>query len=352
MTVAITRKDMTASELRAASTQTGDARAARRMLAIALVLEGVDRTTAARSCGMDRQTLRDWVHRYNADGVSGLSNHKAPGRQPRLSAPPETGTGCARRGRPRPRDRRRGAMAPGRSQAQDRSAVRDRDARAHGFQAARRARLRAAVSAPAASQGRPGGAGGVQKNFAERVTAVLPEHARGKPIEVWFQDEARVGQQGTLTRVWARRGTRPRGPRDRRYKWAYIFGAVCPARLATAALVLPKANAEAFASHLAEIGRQVAPGAHAILVLDGAGWHGADIEIPSNITLLALPPYSPELNPVENVWGYLRQNKLAISVFDSYRDILNTCCQAWNFFANDTAAVASITSRSWAQVNL
>ena len=74
-----------------------------------------------------------------------------------------------------------------------------------------------------------------KKNFAEAVAAALPEHARGKPIEVWFQDEARVGQQGTLTRIWARRGTRPRAPRDRRYAWAYIFGAVCPARAATAA---------------------------------------------------------------------------------------------------------------------
>jgi hypothetical protein len=176
---------------------------------------------------------------------------------------------------------------------------------------------------------------------------------RGKPVEIWFQDEARVGQQGTLTRVWARRGTRPRGPRDRRYKWAYIFGAVCPARAATAALVLPKANAEALSLHLAELSGQVAEGAHAILVLDGAGWHIADnLDIPDNITLLHLPPYAPELNPVENVWEYLRKNKLAITVFDGYADILDKCCQAWNFFANDKAAVASITMRNWAQVSL
>ena len=83
--VEITRQDMTASQLRAAAAKTGDAGAARRMLAIALVLEGVDRKTAALSCGMDRQTLRDWVHRYNAEGVSGLTNRKAPGPRPRLS---------------------------------------------------------------------------------------------------------------------------------------------------------------------------------------------------------------------------------------------------------------------------
>ena len=86
MAVEITRKDMTASQLRAASAKTRDARAARRMLALALVLEGADRKTAAESCGMDRQTLRDWVHRYNAEGLSGLSNCKAPGPRPLLSA--------------------------------------------------------------------------------------------------------------------------------------------------------------------------------------------------------------------------------------------------------------------------
>ena len=104
--------------------------------------------------------------------------------------------------------------------------------------------------------------------------------------------------------------------------------------------------------HLAEISRQVTPGAHAVLVLDGAGYHIADdLVIPDNLSLLILPPYSPELNPIENVWQYLRQNKLAITVFEDYAHIVDKCCQAWNFFANDKAVVASITSRQWAEVN-
>jgi len=161
-----------------------------------------------------------------------------------------------------------------------------------------------------------------------------------------------VGQQGTLTRIWARRGTRPRAPRDTRYESAYLFGAVCPERAVAAGLVLPFADTEAMNLHLTEIGRSVAPGAHAVLVLDGAGWHGGkDLRLPDNISLLTLPPYAPELNPVENVWQYLRGNKLAITVFDAYADIVDKCCQAWNFFAEDPAAVASITSRAWAVVS-
>lgn len=86
MAVEITRKDMSAGELRAAATRTKNAKAARRMLAIALVLEGADSTTAAETCGMDRQTLRDWVHRYNAEGIEGLSNRISAGPTPRLNA--------------------------------------------------------------------------------------------------------------------------------------------------------------------------------------------------------------------------------------------------------------------------
>ena len=123
----------------------------------------------------------------------------------------------------------------------------------------------------------------------------MPEAARGKPIEIWWQDEARIGQQGTLTRVWAERGSRPRAPRDQRYKWAYLFGAICPARGVGAAWVLPHANVKAMNLHLQEISCQVEDGAHAVVVLDGAGWHqtGGRLRLPHNISLLHLPPYSP-----------------------------------------------------------
>ena len=172
-------------------------------------------------------------------------------------------------------------------------------------------------------------------------------------LEIWFQDEARVGQQGTLTRIWARRGTRPRAPRDRRYLWAYIFGAVCPKMSKTAALIMPRADTQALSLHLAEIAKEVASDAHAVLVLDGAGYHkSAELEVPDNITLIPLPPYSPELNPVENIWQYLRQNKLANTVFEDYDTIVDKCCEAWNFFANNESAVASITGREWATVNI
>ena len=185
------------------------------------------------------------------------------------------------------------------------------------------------------------------------MTAALPEHARGRPLEVWWQDEARVGQQGTLTRIWTKRGSRPTAPRDQRYAWCYLFGAICPARGIGAALVLPQANAGAMNLHLLEISATVRPGAHAVLVLDGAGWHqpGGLLRVPDNITLLHLPPYSPELNPVENVWAYLRGNTLSNRVFASYDTVVDACCDAWNWLAQQPDRITTLGTRSWAQVN-
>lgn len=169
---------------------------------------------------------------------------------------------------------------------------------------------------------------------------------------MWFQDEARVGQQGTLSYVWAPRGSRSPAVRDNRHDSAYLFGAICPARATGAAIIMPAVNSEAMAEHLAEISCRVPPGTHAVVVCDGAGWHqpGERLTIPDNISLLRLPPYAPELNPIENVWEYLRANKLSMVVWDNYTAILTACRDAWNWLISDPARVASITSRSWASV--
>jgi hypothetical protein len=152
--------------------------------------------------------------------------------------------------------------------------------------------------------------------------------------------------------VWGERGSRPAAPRDQRYSWAYLFGAICPARGCGAALVLPFANADMMNLHLAEISTCVAPEAHAVLVIDGAGWHqtGDKLRVPGNITLLQLPPYSPELNPVENIWAYLRSNKLSNRVFETYDAIVDACCTAWLWLTAQPERITSIGTRDWARV--
>ena len=171
------------------------------------------------------------------------------------------------------------------------------------------------------------------------------------PVEIWFQDEARIGQKNGLVRQWARRGTRPRQPADQRYENAYLFGAICPARGTGAALALPCADTDVMQPHLDEISRNVAAGAHAVLVLDRAGWHTtAKLDIPDNITPIFLPSRSPELNPVENVWQFLRANWLSNLVFDNYDEIIDAACDAWSNLESDPDTIKSIGMRKWAHV--
>ena len=141
--------------------------------------------------------------------------------------------------------------------------------------------------------------------------------------------------------------------RDNRHASAYWYGAICPAHRKGATVIMPAANTAGMNEHLQEISAQVAPGAHAVLVYDGAGWHqtGQQLRVPDNITLIRLPPYAPELNPVELVWEYLRANKLCRLVWNSYEEIVLACKQAWDFLINDPDRIASIGSREWAYVN-
>ena len=112
---------------------------------------------------------------------------------------------------------------------------------------------------------------------------------------------------------------------------------------------MPWCNTAAMQAHLAEISAMVDPGAHAVLILDQAGWHtSTKLIVPDNISLLPLPPRAPELNPVENIWQYIRENWLSNRVFKSYDDIVAICCDAWNRLIDRPWKIMSIGSRQWA----
>ena len=195
MAVEIRRRDLTPAQLRAAAGKAKDGRAARRMLAIALVLEGMDRKTAAESCGMDRQTLRDWVHRYNAEGLGGLTNRPSPGPPPRLTPDQKAalaavvahGPDPARDGVVRWRriDLKRWIEATFGVVMHERTV--GKQLAALGFvrlsvrpqhPKVTRRRRRRLKACPRLDRGK----------FPEAAAAVLPEHARGKPVEIWFQE--------------------------------------------------------------------------------------------------------------------------------------------------------------------
>ena len=183
-----------------------------------------------------------------------------------------------------------------------------------------------------------------------------------KPVEIWFQDEARVGRKNGQVHQWAAKGTRPRQAADQRHENAHIFGAVCPAFDKGAALVMPHANTEAMQKHLEEISAAIAAKAHGVVIMDRAGRHKSGVlNIPENLSIRFrgkpstarfsfpsnLPPCSPELNPVENIRQFLRQTYLSNRVFENRAAIVDACCDAWNRLTAETGRIKSIATRNW-----
>jgi transposase len=141
---------------------------------------------------------------------------------------------------------------------------------------------------------------------------------------------------------------RPLGLTDKRFQSLYLFAACRPGSDQAFALALPDANTQAMSLFLAAFAEQLEPGIHAVLVLDQAGWHGAKrLEVPKNVTLLHLPPYSPELNPVERVWLYLRERFLSHRVLPDYQAVLEAACHAWNTLATETGRLTGLTAYSY-----
>ena len=179
----------------------------------------------------------------------------------------------------------------------------------------------------------------------------MPAGLETESVDIWFQDEARVGQRGSVSRTWAKKGTRPRLVRQQQFEYTYIFGAVCPDRDEAVGLVMPAVNTEAMLVHLEHISMNVPEGRHAVIVLDKAAWHTTKrLKRFSNISFLPLPSASPELNPTEQVWQTLRDEYLANRCYKDYNDIMVACCDAWNALVDTPNRVRNLCSRSWANL--
>lgn len=162
------------------------------------------------------------------------------------------------------------------------------------------------------------------------------------------KDEARIGQKGRTCHRWYQRGVRPPGPADQRFESLYLFAACRPGTDQAFALALPEATTGTMNIFLAGFAARLAPGTPAVLILDQAGWHGGGkLVVPENVTLVSLPPYSPELNPVERVWLYLRERFLSHRVLADYGAVLDAACRAWTRLVAEPGRLASLTAYSY-----
>ena len=187
------------------------------------------------------------------------------------------------------------------------------------------------------------------KNFLLETILNTPGHLALDRIDVWFQDEARFGQQNTTTRIWAPTGSRPRVVKQQQFEYAHLFGAVCPATGDTEAFISPYVSKDIMRQHLMQISQKTKPGRHAVVVMDGAGWH-QEFHGRSNVSLLKIPPYSPELNPCEQVWQYIKDKWLKNRCYSDYDDILEVATEAWTNFTTEEGRIQSLCSRDWAKI--
>lgn len=158
-----------------------------------------------------------------------------------------------------------------------------------------------------------------------------------KRLAVWFQDEMRYGNKTRITSAWKQAGTTWTQTKQIGFENKYIYGAVNPCSGEHVGLVFSECSTEAMNIHLELISQAIDDDCHVLLVMDQAGWHSSSktLKVPENITLLDLPPYSPELNPVERLWLWLKDNYLSNITIPREEDMIELGCTVWNRITND-----------------
>ncbi len=155
-----------------------------------------------------------------------------------------------------------------------------------------------------------------------------------------------------LSRMWARKGTRPHILRNFRYGYVSLFSAACPETGNAVGHVCDKTSTDEMNRHLQDVSSTLPEGKHALMVLDGAGWHRSkdlDLDIPANVSLLRLPPYSPELNSTETLFSVLKHRRFANRVFESAEHVRKTVTDVWDTFSHNSEEIIQITRRNWAE---
>jgi transposase len=185
------------------------------------------------------------------------------------------------------------------------------------------------------------------KKLPEIVEQEVARQAPERPIRLMFQDEARFGRINDPRRCWAPKGLRPEVGMQIVREYTYAFGAASPHDGVLDTLVLPVVTAETMSIFLAEVARRH-PEEFILMFLDGAGWHRANnLVIPENMKLEALPPYSPQLNPMEHIWDELREKWFTNEVFDSLDGVEDRLVEALAALERDQELVASTTGFDW-----
>ena len=325
-----------------------DARRSRRLRIVILAAEGWTAPAIGMAVGLTRRICQRWVARFNAEGLAGLEDGR--GRKPGPSIPPETEAPIRER------------IQAGATPADAVCVLRGKDFQrilAEEFGLLRslsgvyyllhqlgysclRPRPRHRKSNPQAIEE-------FKRGWPERIAQIAADHP-GKRLRVYFQDESRFGQQGSNTSVWAKKGSRPTAVRQTEYQYLWVLGAVCPETGHAEGLLSPQLNTKIINTFLEQFSATIPVEEQAVVVWDGAGFHTAKaLRAPGNITLVKLPPYSPELNPIENLWHYLKSHFWSNRSYDDYEALEEAAIHAWRTAVLDQGLVQTVCAAPYTQ---
>ena len=182
------------------------------------------------------------------------------------------------------------------------------------------------------------------KTVTKCAKALAPRRVR---LRLMLQDEGRFGRISTPQRCWAPRGVRPCVPSQIVREYTYVYAAVSPHDGTLDSLILPQVSEQAMSIFLREVSNRH-PDEFILMVMDGAGWHKAKaLSVPANMALIFLPPYSPELNPVEHIWDHIREDGFRNKAFKSIEAVEDQLMQSLEALEKDPALVANMTGFPW-----
>ena len=314
---------------------------ARRLRIIILGIEGWTAPAVAMAVGLSRRICQRWVARYNEEGLLGLEDRRGEDARWALSAEQEAAL--------------RARIEAGPTVGDLVCSLRGKDFQrilAEEFQLLRslpavywllhRLGYSYLRPRPRHRKADPEALAEFQRSWPDRLKAIAAQHPE-KRLRVYFQDEARFGQQGTTTNVWAPTGSRPTAIRQTEYEYLWVLGVVCPETGHTEGLLSPQLNTKIVNTFLQLFSRTIPPEEQAVMVWDGAGFHTAKtLQVPPNITVVQLPPYSPELNPIENLWHYLKSHFWSNRGYANYQALEDAAMQAWQHAVLDDELVRTV----------
>jgi transposase len=335
------------SELERLERAEKDAAQSKRLRIIILAISGYTAPAVAMSVGLSRRICQRWLARYNEFGLAGLDDRR--GAEPQSPLTPEQESLVRQRIEtgPQPDDQvcsLRGVDFQ-RILAGEFGVLRSLSAVYHLLHRLGYSYLR---PRPRHRRADPQAQEEFKAALPARLQALSAAHP-GKRLRVYFQDESRFGQQGTTTNLWARRGSRPTAVRQTEYQYLWVLGAVCSETGHAEGLLSPQLNTKIVSLFLEQFSRTLAADEHAAMIWDGAGFHVShSLIVPANITLIRLPPYSPELNPVENLWHYLKSHFWSNRAYADYEELEQAAVDAWQKAVLDAELMKTVCAAPYA----